>query len=839
MQLLPEQTAAMEQKDNPKEFPDVSQKLAAPKKLSAFEKERQAALAKQQRAEAEDAAALRDFEQAFAAREGDDDDDDFPPHLGGGRGPPTGPRGPGMGYGAPGGKYGMPPGGPRSGPGSLGALPGPPPPSLKRKRALDEMREAQEARREQEILEFGDSKNDPRGNSQLSARDEVQDLDAPRPPIQLSSLPPNMSSEEVQALLRDRLKVHSVRFLPPAGPVLNAKRSISAIATLSSEVSTSQIDAAVSALKDKYLGCGFYLSISRHLSSAALHPSMATNIGAQSTEPFGAETPRDQQRFSMRNAPPPMDQRGFAPPESYDTPMRRGHGANSQPDARVSVRPPFEIEAIKAIHTVVDKLLLESDPERALETEAMLMALPEVQKDERFAFLYDSRSPAGVYYRFLLWGPEEQDDEIRAMKQREQVVERIHEDVDINWLPPFSQVPFPDLKSLEQVVTDIDYNSSDEESDDEGGDRQFNSGRDGDVATNANEKKHLTPPQRARLVYLLSRLPTSNARLRKGDVARVTNFAISHAGHGAEEIVDLLLLNVEKPFSYSLASKYEDSEQEQDEEDMYEPGDDLLALDSLAPPPQRDDKRDDDPSNAKLIALYLISDVLSASSTAGARNAWKYRQLFESGFKAQKTFEHLGKLDKELAWGRLKYDQWKRKVGVVFGIWEGWSVFSSDVHEELKETFFEPPMTEEEKAAALVQEQREEKRKQEEKWMSKFKSVANAGSPVGSASPAPTPAARIQETVAEDVDGAPLDDLDSAPLDDIDGAPMGDVDGMPLDDGVPMGGLDGAADERAAAPSANDKGGLSVPGTKANGKPQAGPRKRMRAEDMFADSDDE
>ena len=828
----------MEEKNHPKEFPDVSQKLAAPKKLSQFEKERQAAQAKQQRAEAEDAAALRDFEESFAAG---DDDDEFPPRLTGGRGPPSGPRGPGMGYGGPGGRYGMPPGGPRSGPGSLGPLPGPPPPSLKRKRALDEMREAQEARREQEMLEYGDSRSDSRGSPHVAGLDEGQDLDAPRPTIQLSSLPPNMSTEEVQALLRDRLKVHSVRFLPPGGPGSNVRRSMSAIATLSSEISTAQIDAAVSALKDKYLGCGFSLSILRHLSSTALHPSMTGNVAAPSTEPFGADKPRDQPRFSMRNAPPPIDQRGFAPPDSYDASVRSGHGANTQQDARVFVRPPSEIQAIKAIHTVVDQLLLESDPERAVEMEAMLMALPQVQKDERFAFLYDSRSPAGVYYRYLLWEPEERDERSREMARRDPGAEKIYEDVPISWAPPHSQVPFPDLKSLEQVVTDIDYNSSEEESDDEGGDRQFNSGRDGELAPEVNEKKHLTPLQLARLVHLLSRLPTSNARLRKGDVARVTNFAISHAGHGAEEIVDLCLLNVEKPFSYSLASKYEDSEQEQDEEDEYEPGADISALESPAPQPRRDDKRDEDPSNAKLIALYVISDILSASSTAGARNAWKYRQLFESGFKAQKTFEHLGKLDKELAWGRLKAEQWKRKVGVVFGIWEGWSVFSSEVQEELKQSFFEPPLTEEEKAAALAEEQREEKKRQEDKWMGKFKRVGQADSSAGSASPAPAPMVIRQESVVEDVDGAPLDDVDGAPLEDINGAPMDDVDGLPMDDGVdgaPMGGLDGAADEMPANAKPEGKDGFSMPATKTNSK-AGGPRKRMRAEDMFADSDEE
>ena len=827
-------------KEDLTEFPDVTQKLSAPKKISAFEKERLAAQAKQQRAEAENAAALREFEDAFNVA---DDDDDLPQHLMGGRGPPIGPRGGSSGYGGPGGRYGMPPGpSSRGGPGSLGSLPGPPPPSIKRKRALDEMREAQEARREQEMLELGHSGSDSRGSPQQTTRDEIQDFDAPRPTVQLTSLPPNIGVDELKSLLRDHLSVQSIRFLPPGGPGSNIKRSASAIATLPSDISTTQIDTAVSALKDRYLGCGFYLSISRHLSSAAIHPSMAANSVGSQVEPFGAEKPRDQSaRYSMRNAPPPLDQRGFAPPDSYDTPSRLPYGNATKQEPTVSVRPPLEIEAVKAIHAIVDQLLQEPDPERALETEAMLMGLPEVQRDERFAFLFDSKSPAGVYYRYLLWSPQEQNEATKDMKRRDQLPEKIHEDVSISWVPPYSDIAFPDLKSLEQVVTDIDYVSSDEESDDEGGEKQFNSGRDEEGGTMTSDKKHLTPLQRARLVYLLSRLPTSNTRLRKGDVARVTHFAITHAGHGAEEVVDLLLLNVHKPFSYSLASKYEDSDLDQDEEDDYEPDDNLTSLDSPSTLPQKDGKRDDDPSNAKLIALYVISDILSASSTAGARNAWKYRQLFESGFKTLKTFEHLGKLDKELAWGRLKAEQWKRKVGVVFGIWEGWSVFSGDVQEELKMSFFEPPLTEAEKAAAQAEAEREEKRKHDEKWMGKFKRVGQAGSPAGSASPAPPSGPRIAETPKDDVDGVPMDDIDGAPLDDgIDGAPMEDLDGVPMEDdldGIPMS-LDGATDDRPEVPTTEKKSEASSPLPKSNGKPP-GPRRRMRAEDMFADSDGE
>ncbi|TKA63315.1 hypothetical protein B0A55_12458, partial [Friedmanniomyces simplex] len=679
-----------------KEFPDVNHKLAAPKKLSAFEKERQAADEKRRRAEAEDAAALKAFQDSF----GGEDDDPLAAAV-----RARGPRGgAGGGYGGPGRGNGMPPMGPRSGPGSIGAGHSMAPPSLKRKRALDEMREAQEARREQAMLGYEGA----RGDTGLAhgIQDDDQEDEAPRPTVRLSNLPPDLTSERVEVLLKGYLKVHSVQIAPPAGAGGAAKRSLTGIVSLAMETSTAQIDTTVSALKDRYLGCGFYLSISRHLASITLHPSMAATSTSASIEPFNAEKPKEPPRGSMRNAPPPSDRRGFAPPDQFDFPPRGGYGGSPRPEAVVNVNAPLDISTIRAIHVLVERLMTEPNPKRAMKLEALLMAMASVRQDERFAFLYNSRSPAGVYYRYLLWGP----DDPSERKHRTKGLERIHDDTVMEWAPPHGQVPFLDLTSLADVVTDIDYVSSDEESDDENGERRFYDNRDAEGPFESNKKEHLNPVKRARLVHLLSRLPTSNARLRKGDIARITSFAINHAGQGAEEIVDLLLLNVEKPFAYSLAAKYENPDTSQDsEESDYEPDDHLPTLgvgvtsSGGAQPPQKDgdsgdskraldrerEKEADDPSNAKLIALYLISDLLSASSTAGARNAWKYRQLFETGLKSQRTFERLGRLDKDLAWGRLKAEQWRRRVGAVFAIWEGWSVFGGKVLAGLRGGFVE------------------------------------------------------------------------------------------------------------------------------------------------------
>ncbi|KAK1032088.1 hypothetical protein LTR33_016869, partial [Friedmanniomyces endolithicus] len=509
-----------------------------------------------------------------------------------------------------------------------------------------------------------------------------------------------------------------------------------------------------------------------------------------------------------------------------------------RPEAVVNVNVPLDITTIRAIHVLVERLMTEPDPQRAMKTEALLMAKPDVQHDERFAFLYNSRSPAGLYYRYLLWGPDDPSERNRHAKG----LERIHDDMVLEWAPPQSQVPFLDLTSLADVVTDIDYVSSDEESDDEGGERRFYDNRDADGPFESNKKEHLNPVKRARLVHLLARLPRSNARLRKGDVARVTNFAINHAGQGAEEIVDLLLLNVEKPFCYSLAAKYETTSDSQDsEEPDYEPDDRLPTLGGGVGTPGtgtrspkdipskptldlsrvREKESTDAPSTAKLIALYTISDILSASSTAGARNAWKYRQLIETGFKSHKTFERLGALEKSLGWGLLRAEQWKRRAGLRREFAEG-SV--GEVEEEVKEGG--------------------QGRGQEEGWKGRFRRIGGDGAS-GGASPAP-----LAVQAVESIDGAPMaDDLDGAPMnDEIDGAPMEDPDGQAMDEDV-----DGAPiDDMVSAPLNNESVVDEAPHATVPVTPVAaaltstatsvpkpsGPKRRMRAEDMFA-SDEE
>jgi U2-associated protein SR140 len=257
-------------------------------------------------------------------------------------------------------------------------------------------------------------------------------------------------------------------------------------------------------------------------------------------------------------------------------------------------------------------------------------------------------------------------------------------------------------------------------------------------------------------------------------------------------------------------------------------------------------KEKEDPSHAKLVALYIISDILNGCATAGVKNAWKYKPLIESAFKEHKVFGRLGRLEKEMDWGKIKAERWRNAVTNLLNIWEGWSVFSVGTPKEFIEVFTNPPPTEDERERIEKEEKEREARREK---AAKFKAAKKEHS--------------------EELDGEPMeeDDLDGAPMDDedIDGQPMeeDDLDGQLMDEeditGQPMeekDDIDGAPMEEEAdieTPSRQDVGQLSSPPlvVEMDKKPGGGfsfnPTKsvisrganRPKAVDMFAESDEE
>ncbi|PQE06525.1 coatamer subunit protein [Rutstroemia sp. NJR-2017a WRK4] len=784
------------------EFPDVSNKLQAPTRKSLFERQRADAEAKRLKEEAETKAVYEDFVKSF-----DDDDDNggFPVGgsgiggMGGGRHFGRG----GMGMGNNRGGYmsrgGM---GMSSGPGSLGPLPGntggmPGP----RKRTFDGFAQGASRKDDRGLLAFDDYDNDGPALKALKTSDDEDEKTSSRreeeravakPTLRLASLPPGTSPAVIKALLPNNLTVDAVRIIPPSGPTSGMERkSMSAIVTLAKDTPANDIDTTVNTLQNKYLGFGYYLNLHRHLSSAAISSTTQVSSlgGAAASQPFGAKPVNPP---AGRGHAPPPHRGGFAPPSSYNSTPQL-----SRSTLFVPVQPPQDIKELKLIHKTIESLLTHGP-----EFEALLMSRPSVQREEKWAWLWDSRSTGGVWYRWRLWEVLTGSQSKRGQGKYLPLFEG-----SSAWKQPDQPLAYEYTTRLEEFVSESEYNSSDE---DDSGDEGARRPPIDPSTLNDEGKAYLNPLEKAKLTHLLSRLPTSTGKLRKGDVARVTAFAISHAGRGADEVVSALVANVEKPFAYTSANP--DRKKEKDTS-----GDD-----------NEDGTEEEDTSSASLIGLYLISDILSSSSTSGVRQAWRYRQLFEQEMRKRKTFQGLGRMERKMKWGRLRAEKWKRSVGNVLGLWEGWCVFPQESQDEFTRVFKEPPMLPEE-----VKEAEEKVKEAQNKEKSKWKAVEVAPAV------APTLDMKAGED-DEDVDGEPMveddEDVDGVPMedddDDVDGEPMvedvGEADGEPMQD-------DGESYEPPPPDTATGpKEGENIPMEE---KPQR--RARPRAVDMFADSDDE
>ncbi|KAF7912831.1 uncharacterized protein EAF01_001852 [Botrytis porri] len=792
------------------EFPDVSNKLQAPSKKSLFERQKADAEAKRLREEAETKAVYEDFVKSF------DDEDDAPAAgadgmggmggMGGNRHFGRGGFSSGMGRGGFGDSRGgiAPRGGlgTGSGPGSLGPLPGNMGNNtLPKKRAFEGFAQSSSRRDDKGPFAFDDYSHDGPASKVLKTFDHDEDSmgtsrdeerAVAKPTLRLASLPPGTSPAVIKALLPTNLTVDAVRIIPPSGPTsFTERKSMSAIVTLAKDTPANDIDTTVNSLQNKYLGFGYYLNLHRHLSSAAMSTStQISNIGsAAASQPFGAKPvnpPAARGGFSGSS-----HRGGFAPPTSYNnTPQL------SRSTLFVPVQPPQDIKELKLIHKTIESLLTHGP-----EFEALLMSRASVQREGKWAWLWDSRSTGGVWYRWRLWEVLTGSQSKRGQGKYLPLFEG-----SSAWKQPDQPLAYEYTTRLDEFVSDSEYNSSDE---DDSGDEGARRPPIDPNTLNEDGKAYLNPLEKAKLTHLLSRLPTSTGKLRKGDVARVTAFAISHAGRGADEVVSAIVSNVEKPFAYTSANPDRKKDKERDNS-----GDE-----------KDDNAEEEDTSSASLIGLYIVSDILSSSSTSGVRHAWRYRQLFEQEMRRKKTFEGLGRMERKMKWGRLRAEKWKRSVGNVLGLWEGWCVFPQESQDEFGKVFREPPLSAEE-LKELEEKGKEEKNKEKSKW----KAVEVA------------PKEKINEETNEGyLDGEPMveddEDVDGVPMEeeDVDGEPMADSDDGDDLDGEPMQVQDDEGDTYEPPPAVD-----TAPEPTAKAEESVPPRRaRPRAVDMFADSDDE
>ncbi|KAI1387712.1 uncharacterized protein F4822DRAFT_290540 [Hypoxylon trugodes] len=816
-------------------FPDVEAKLQKPSKQSAFEKQKAEAEAKRKREAAETAAVYESFVKSFDHDEDEDDNGTVSNQQNA-----FGARQQGGAFGRDGGRvpppkrhFGAGPGGSsnsKSGPGSLG----PPPTAFNNRRKYDSPQQfnRKPADDTRGRLGFHDDDSSDGGHAPKSkglakvfnasddesdtrARDLAEQRAIAKPTLRLANLPPGTSPAVIKALIPPNLTAENVKIIPGA-PGSTERKSIAAIVTLSKETPATDIDTAVSSLQNRYLGYGFYLSLHRHLSSAVASTATSNLVSSSTSQPFGAK-PVPQANDNNNPHHQGGFHRGFAPPSSYSS----GGGPVNRTILHVPVQAPRDIKQLQLIHKVVESVISHGP-----EFEALLMSRPDVQKEEKWAWLWDARSEGGVWYRWRLW---EVITGAQVKNGRQGKYIPLFEGSHA-WRMPEKDLPYEYATAIDEFVSDSEYNSSDEEDYDDEGHKPADGGE--------NENNYLNPLDKARLTHLLARLPTTLTKIRKGDIARITTFAITHASRGADEIVEMIVANITKPFSLTSANP-EHSKASKDGEDYGE------SHNSTPFPEESSVKPGElqDTSAASLIGLYAVSDILSSSATSGVRHAWRYRQLFETSLKDGKVFETLGLLSERLNWGRLRADKWKRSVKLVLGLWEGWCAFPQESQQLFTETFENPP-------SAKKEEQVDEVAKRG-KWkpVEAGGSGATQGESRGFVPISAVAETRDDETTnmdVDDVDGEVMDEMMSIDEEDMDT----DIDGVPMDDdddGVPM-------DEDAADVDQDKNTAVDAPESKAGGgqdgrkpgiessseeKPAIThlPRRRMRAVDMFADSD--
>lgn len=758
-----------------KEFPDVSEKLSALPKKSLFERQRAEAEAKRALEEAETAAVYEDFVKSFED-EGDAQPERrrFKTSFDGGPGRPARRH------------FASNNGLRRSGPGTLG----PPPSSFNRSSALPSSSLPPPSTTSTRKRNHGSSSPAPHnrvsahgGLSSNTSRmdpsgplrafrspsdDEDDDLVrtkedermSPKPMLYLASLPLGTSPSVLKSLIPQPLVVDKVDIFPPPNELPTHRKSLAAIVTLASESAIADVDNAVKSLQNKYLGWGYYLTLSRHLSSAALGSNLPTTIDNSNirTLPFGAKMVQPNAGGLNRAPPPGLHRGGIAPPSSYGPASGR-----SEPSMEVEVKIPTDIKQLRIIHMTIERVLTDGPI-----FEAVLMNLPDIQKDEKWFWLWDARSPAGVYYRWRLWqliaDPRRQGASLRPFA--------IFEDGPV-FVPPKQNIKFEFVTRVDQFVSHPDYDTSEDEK--------------SEVEEESDGPRYLNPFRRAKLAFLLGRLPTTHAKLRRGDVARVTAFAIKYAGVAPEEVVEVVLLNIFTPLAYTKANPNREKEIE---------ATNLMNEDRET---ERNSKDPIDMSGAKLVGLYVMSDIMLASAECGVRHAWRYRQLFESALRSRKVFEHLGRLEKDLGWGKLKAEKWKRSIGNLLQLWEARSVFTHASHEHFVQVFEKPPLTEEEAQKEKEKAEAERAKIAFSKGKSRWRTIdPNAtaenyepdepAQPESQSQPVTHEVGPTDDDAMDDLDGVPVEDsdLDGVPVEDsdLDGVPVedSDLDGVPLED---------------------------------------------------------
>jgi U2-associated protein SR140 len=475
-----------------------------------------------------------------------------------------------------------------------------------------------------------------------------------------SNLPPAIDPRRVEELFAEfpSLKITRVEKIPPQGPSVKGRPSATMTVIFDKDANARDLDDAMNKLNDKkYMGKGYYLHLDRYLGGRAMDT-------VQRTEPFGA-------RWQA-----PEVSKGFAPPPDLGG---SGGGGRDRPredteQLIVTANQPPDAATLRLVHQTMEGVIL-----GGVEFEAALMNDPQVQGEERFAWLYDQKHPVNRYYRWRL-------HQIVCDSPNPEIFAR-----QGDWRGPVD--PLADEFANHLGAFDSDDDSFESEDEDEKEKAQYKPLPVGDNYPGRVDNGHgiMSPRSRAMFLWLLTSLPPGS--IVADDIAAISNFAVEHAGQGMDEVVSILVSNIIQPFQLTDANIK-----------------------------GRDDARRPELRPVTLNALRIISDVLLVTAKESGVS-YKYRLAIGQQLVDRKVFEHLEQLPAQTEMGRMTERTYRDDVNVILKVWQDEHLFDESTLSHLDEAFNarERQKEEEEQARRLA-----ERRKRKGKVVSKARTTTEA-----------------------------------------------------------------------------------------------------------------
>ncbi|KAG1118627.1 hypothetical protein G6F42_013154 [Rhizopus arrhizus] len=267
--------------------------------------------------------------------------------------------------------------------------------------------------------------------------------------------------------------------------------------------------------KDKGNNCGFVSFMTRQDAANAIKSLDGKDLNGYALRVgWGKAVPIPAQPCFVLDKKAPVTKSGlpFNAQVSASAP-----GVNSRPRAEIHVVKPVDINILRTIHRMIERVLVHGPL-----FEAMIM--DREQGNPTFKFLFDNTSPEHIYYRWKLFSLSQGDTKSKWMDEPFQMFRG-----GPWWIPP--ELPVLDEHS-EDPVFDTDDEVTEQDN--------VAKGTLGQIA-------------KQRLAVLLKEVT-----FQRGTIARAMAFAIDHS-EAATEIVDLLCKSItvaDSPLSVKLARLY-------------------------------------------------------------------------------------------------------------------------------------------------------------------------------------------------------------------------------------------------------------------------------------------